>query len=288
MKKRFFTMLLTGMVLSVSAQDNMEAFRHFSIGAEAGLHGFGVEVAVPVQKHLVIKAGYNWAPSGDLFNTNMSIDTKDLRQAQDNIEKIPGAKKFEHKFGNEAIIDAGLQVGMSNLKAMINWYPFINGRFYLAGGIYYTPGSSQDNPFIRLSGNTTQNDWAALKELNDAEHDLNPSSPKREIALKIGEESYPVREIDGSGNMLAEFKMDPLKYYVGLGLGRCIPNGRVGLQLEVGAMIYHNSSFYCQEREVDIKSVSSSFGSDAEEILNYVDKYPIYPQLTLRLSFRVF
>jgi hypothetical protein len=109
------------------------------------------------------------------------------------------------------------------------------------------------------------------------------------MALKIVNKIDAVREIDGKGNMTTEFKMDPLKYYVGMGVGRCIPNRFMGLQLELGAMIYHNSVLKCQDKEVgSITDAASNFGSDAEEILEYVDKYPIYPQLTLRLSFRLF
>ena len=43
----------------VVAQDNMVPFRHLSVGAELGLHGLGVELAVPVHRKLVFKAGYN-------------------------------------------------------------------------------------------------------------------------------------------------------------------------------------------------------------------------------------
>ena len=268
MKKSIVTMLLAvSAFIGVSAQDNMEAFRHISIGAEAGLHGFGVEIAMPIQKHLVLKAGYNWMPSGDLFNTNLTIDTKELRQAQESIESAHPDKTFINKFGDESVVNAGLQVGLTNLKAMINWYPFASGRFYIAGGVYYTPNAKQDDAFIKLSGNTTENDWAALKELNDYKKDHYPSEPESEIALKIGNESYAVS----------------------MGVGRCIPNRFMGLQFELGAMIYHNSVLKCQDKEVgSITDAASNFGSDAEEILEYVDKYPIYPQLTLRLSFRLF
>ncbi len=289
MKKSIVTMLLAvSTFISVSAQDNMEAFRHISIGAEAGLHGFGVEIAMPIQKHFVLKAGYNWMPSGDLFNTNLTIDTKELRQVQENLES-EFSHNFANKFGDESVVNAGLQVGLTNLKAMINWYPWASGRFYISGGVYYTPNSKQDDAFIKLSGNTTENDWNALKELNQFKKEKKPSEPESEMALKIGNKSYAVREIDGKGNMTTEFKMDPLKYYVGMGVGRCIPNRFMGLQLELGAMIYHNSVLKCQDKEVgSITDAASNFGSDAEEILEYVDKYPIYPQLTLRLSFRLF
>ena len=285
MRKLLLTALLTVFVASgVHAQDNMEAFRHFSVGAEAGLHGFGVELAMPVQKHLVLKAGYNWAPAGDLLKTNIVLDTEDLRQLQ---EQYSALHEFEHKFGDEAIIDAGLGLNLSNVKAMINWYPFALGRFYVAGGVYYTPSSKQDKPFLSVNGTTTENDWAALKELNQLERQYNPTEPESELALKIGDESYPVIEKDGCGFMQADFKMDPLKYYLGMGLGRCIPNGRLGMQLEAGAMIYHNSALYCQDKEVgSITDAAEGLDNDAKEILEYVDKYPIYPQITLRLSFR--
>lgn len=282
MRKTLLLLITAVVACSVSAQDNMEAFRHFSVGAEVGLHGFGVELAMPVQKHLVVKAGYNWAPAGDLLRTDLVLDTQDLREAQEQYTALT-AQEFEHKFGDEALIDAGVGLNLSNFKAMINWYPFALGRFYVAGGIYYTPSSKRDTPFLSVSGKTTENDWAALKELN--EKDI--TNHNHEIALEISGEKYPVIEKDGSGYMQADFKIDPLKYYLGMGLGRCIPNGRVGMQLEAGAMIYHNSSLYCQDKEVgSITDAAEGLDNDVKEILEYVDKYPIYPQITLRLSFR--
>ncbi|MBO7436464.1 MAG: hypothetical protein J6T97_01455 [Bacteroidaceae bacterium] len=281
MRKIVLSLFAAFIACSAWAQDNMEAFRHFSVGAEVGLHGFGVELAMPVQKHLVIKAGYNWAPAGDLLRTDLVLDTKDLREAQEQYTAVT-TQEFEHKFGDEAIINAGLGLNLTNFKAMINWYPFAFGRFYVAGGVYYTPSSKQNDPFLKVSGNTTENDWEALKELNSKY-----PGQEKELALTIGDEKYPVIEKDGCGYMQADFRMDPLKYYLGLGLGRCIPNKIIGMQMEAGAMIYHNSILYCQDKQVgSITDAAEGLDNDAKEILEYVDKYPIYPQITLRLSFR--
>lgn len=283
MKKSIITLLFAGIAISTSAQDNMEAFRHLSVDAEIGLHGIGVELALPIQKHLVLKAGYNFAPEGDLFNTDISIDTKELKEAQEQYTALT-SYQFQNKFEDESKINAGVRLGVTNYKVMINYYPFMNRRFYLAGGVYYTAGGSENEPLIALSGKTTEKDWAALQELNGRL----PESERKEMALELGDTKYPVIEKDGCGYMAADFKIDPLKYYVGLGTGRCIPNGRVGLQLEVGAMIYQNSVLNCQDKEVQLNSLGDSFGSDVKEILEYVDKYPIYPQVTLRLCFRAF
>lgn len=277
MKRLFITSLVALLTLGVSAQDNFEAFKHLGVGVEAGLHGFGVDVSMPVYKGLIVKAGYNFVPSGDIFSTQFSIDTEELKQTQ---EQYDALMHFQNKFGDEAVIDAGLQLGLSNIKLLLNWYPFQASSFYLAGGFYYTPGNKS---FISIHGNTTPNDWAALQELREKTGD-----DSYEIALEIANQKYPVIEKDGCGYMQADFKMDPLKYYVGLGFGRSVPNKRVGLQFELGTMIYTNAKFYLQDKEVPMADAAEQLGDAAKTAIGYLEKFPIYPQLALRLNFLAF
>ena len=277
MKRLFITSLVTLFTLGVSAQDNMEAFKHLAVGVEAGLHGAGIQVAMPVQKHLVVRAGYNWVPSGDLVTGEFSIDTKDLKEAQQQYDAL---MHFQHKFGDEAPINAGVQVGLQNIKLMLDWYPFESSRFYLTGGFYY---AANKNPFLNIHGNTTENDWAALQELRQKTGD-----DSYEIALEIGNEKYPVVEKDGCGYMQADYKFNPLKYYVGLGLGRSVPNKRVGFQFELGTMIYTGAKFYLQDKEVVMADAAEQLGDQVKTISDYVAKLPLYPQLTFRLNFLAF
>jgi len=276
MKRLFITSLVALFTLGVSAQDNFEAFSHLGVGVEAGLHGFGINVAMPVYKGLIVKAGYNFAPSGDVFNTQFSIDTKSLKQAQEQYAFM----NFKNKFGDEAVIDAGLQLGMSNLKLLLDWYPFKSSSFYLTGGFYYSPSKK---PFISIHGNTTENDWAALLELREKS-----GKEDYEIALEIADQKYPVIEKDGCGYMQGDFKMAPLKYYLGLGLGRSVPNKRVGFQFELGAQFYRNAKFYLQDKEVPMDDAAEQLGDAAKTAIGYLDKYPIYPQLAIRLNFLAF
>jgi hypothetical protein len=278
MKRLFITSFVALFTLGITAQENMEALSHLSVGVEAGLHGFGIEAAMPVHKSLVVKAGVNFLP-GDLFSTDLSLDTEELKNAQEDLEKN-GGKHFDHKFGDEAIINAGLGLGLTNLKLMVNWYPFEKRRLYLAGGFYY---SLNDDPFIKISGQTTDNDWAALQELQA----MDPNGD-HELGLEVGGQKYSVIEKDGCGYMQADLRMAPLKYYLGLGLGRGIPNNRIGLQFELGAMIYSNATFFCQDKEITKEGLSEQFGESVEQIFDFMDQYPIYPQLTIRLNFRAF
>ena len=278
MRKLFVTSLAAIMALGISAQDNMEPFRHFSVGVEAGLHGVGVEVAMPVLPSLVVKAGYNWFPSSELVNTDVSADTKDLKDAQEQYTTAT-SYQFQNKFGDEAVVSAGAQVGLSNFKLMLNWYPFKSSNFYLAGGLYYAP-KDDDKPFLRISGNTTENDWAALQELRDK------SGVDYDISLEIGNEKYAIMEKDGKGYLQADYKIDPLKYYVGFGFGRSIPNKLIGFQFELGTMIYHTTGFYFQEKKVDMGDAAEQFGDAAKTAVEYLDKFPIYPQIAFRFNFR--
>jgi len=261
------------------AQDNMEPFRHFSLGAEIGLHGLGVEVAVPVHKKIVFKAGYNWASKSDLLKTDILIDTREYKRIQEENEYL----RFENKFEDEVIINSGIRFGMNNFKAMVNWYPFSLGRFYLSGGLYYT--FNRKDPFIRVSGTTTREDWAALKELRDKTHRYD-----FELAINIEDEQYAAVNRENRGYLETDFITGQLKYYLGMGLGRCVPNKTVGLQFEVGAMIYNSkeAALYCQDKKIEsIREASIALGDDVKEVLEYVDKYPVYPQLTMRFSFRM-
>ncbi|MBO7115181.1 MAG: hypothetical protein J6V95_08415 [Bacteroidaceae bacterium] len=278
MKRLFVLSLATLFTLGISAQDNMEPFRHFSVGVEAGLHGVGIEVAMPVLPSLVVKAGYNWFPSSELINTDVSADTKDLKDAQEQYTTAT-SYQFQNKFGDEAVVSAGAQVGLSNFKLMLNWYPFKSSNFYLAGGLYYAP-KDDDKPFLRISGNTTENDWAALQELRDK------SGVDYDISLEIGNEKYAIMEKDGKGYLQADYKIDPLKYYVGFGFGRSIPNKLIGFQFELGTMIYHSTGFYFQEKEVDMGDAAEQFGDAAKTAVEYLDKFPIYPQIAFRFNFR--
>lgn len=279
MRKLFVTALAAIMTLGISAQDNMEPFRHFSVGVEAGLHGVGIEVAMPVLPSLVVKAGYNWFPSSELINTDVSADTKDLKEAQEQYTTAT-SYQFQNKFGDEAVVSAGAQVGLSNFKLMLNWYPFKSSSFYLAGGMYYAP-KDDDKPFLRISGNTTENDWAALQELRDQ-----IPAENYDISLEIGNEKYAIMEKDGKGYLQADYKIDPLKYYVGFGFGRSIPNKLIGFQFELGTMIYHTTGFYFQEKKVDMGDAAEQFGDAAKTAVEYLDKFPIYPQIAFRFNFR--
>lgn len=269
------------------AQYNMEALRHLSVDVEAGLHGIGVEAAIPLGPHLVIKGGYNMAPDMVFFNTDIVVNTSGLMEAQNRYEQLSAATgenySFRNRFSRESVVNAGAKLGQDNYKLMLNWYPFAGGKFYLAGGVYYSRSRGRDD-IITLEGHTTENDWAALYELREK------TEGSYEMCVEIDGEQYSLAD-DGSscGQLTSSLRIDPIKYYGGMGLGRCIPNRFLGLQLEIGAMAFRNSELFCQNRSVGVldKVSDGSLGGDVKDIAENMNRFPLYPQMTLRLCFRL-
>ena len=287
MRRLFLQPILSLLCCALSAQYNMDPFRHLSVNVEAGLHGTGVEVAIPVSHHLVIKGGYNMAPAVDLFKTEIPVNTTGLMDAQNRYEQTGSANDgnhvFSYRFSGESVVHAGVRLGQNNYKLMLNWYPFAGGKFYLSGGVCYSRSRSRGD-LLKLEGHTSADDWAALTELREK------TGKDYEMTIYIGNKPYNLLD-DGSGcgYLSSSLRIDPLKYYAGLGLGRCIPNRFMGLQIELGAMVFQNPELFCQNMSAGSLSEASdgSLGDDVKDIAVNMERYPVYPQMTLRLCFRV-
>ncbi|MBO7588921.1 MAG: hypothetical protein J6T18_05800 [Bacteroidaceae bacterium] len=287
MRRLFLLPILSMLSCALNAQFNMEPFRHLSVNLEAGLHGTGVEVAVPVTHHLVLKGGYNMAPPFDLFKTDILVNTSDLMDAQNRYEQISSAtgedQIFTNRFSGESVVHAGVRLGENNYRLMLNWYPFAGGKFYLSGGVCYSRSRSRSD-LLRLEGHTSAVDWEALTELREK------TGVDYEMKIYIGDKPYSLLDDGtGCGYLNSSLRIDPLKYYAGMGVGRCIPNRFAGFQIEFGAMFLQNPELYCQNRPAGSLSEAGdgSLGEDVKDISVNMEKYPIYPQMTLRLCFRV-
>lgn len=287
MRKLFMLPALLLLCCALKAQYNMEAFRHLSIGIEAGLHGLGIEAAIPLGHHLVLKGGYNMAPDINYFKTDILLDTEDLKNAQESYEIMSSASgedyTFQNRFSSETSISTGARLGQNNYKLMFNLFPFESGKFYIAGGVYYSR-SRQREDLLTLEGHAAKEDWAALCELREK------TGTDYNMSVCVGEDQYPLIEDESeTGYLISSIRIDPLKYYAGMGLGRCIPNRFLGLQLEIGAMIFQNAELYCQgESAGSLSGIGTSMGYDIKDIADNMNKYSIYPQVALRLCFGLF
>ena len=59
--------------------------------------------------------------------------------------------------------------------------------------------------------------------------------------------------------------------------------------MEIGAMAFRNSELFCQNRSVGVldKVSDGSLGGDVKDIAENMNRFPLYPQMTLRLCFRL-
>ena len=195
MKRLFITSFVVLFTLGISAQENMEAFSHLSVGVEAGLHGFGIEAAMPVHKSLVVKAGVNFLP-GDLFSTDLSLDTEELKNAQED---------FDIRKYNEAYYEVyGLKIKDEDIELYdrIMTVMFVNHQ--LNSYEYYMTSNNREKALDSLlKGLQRYEKYLQLAQILNITDDLN--YVKSEILHELDkefnmteEEAYGLVKVDDS------------------------------------------------------------------------------------------
>ena len=85
---------------------------------------------------------------------------------------------------------------------------------------------------------------------------------------------------DGSVN--AYLKVNSIRPYFGLGVGRAVPKHRVGFRFELGAM-------YIGKPDVDSPNIDGTLNSeDLDGFNKTLSKCRFYPQLSFKLTYRLF
>ena len=132
---------------------------------------------------------------------------------------------------------------------IVDWVPFRRGTstFFLAAGLYF--GGS------RLLDVTGRFDPAEL------------------AAAGIPANS------DGSAE--AQLKVNAVRPYVGLGVGRAIPRGRVGFRAEAGAIFHGKPSI------ASPNIVKQTPTSELDGLNKFLSKWKVYPVLSLKMTVKI-
>lgn len=302
MKKIIFSLAAVAMALTANAQtEQMNAFRNVGIGVEAGLMGAGVELSMPVvTNHLVLVLGYNFPNLK--YSTDFTFDAGNLN---DEIDKLNSNVSMINAYGasltpvsklneDEITVSADAKLNWGNFKAMLEYYPSENS------GFHFTVGAMIGNEeFISLSGVADDYTQKAYTSALKLEQDYNAWKKSNASVIEAANLSLPETNIKGSlrynidettyglGDRCevdAAIKIQKIKPYFGIGFGRAIPNKRVGFQFEIGAW-YHGTPEILSTNELD-KYYEDADGFDG--IGDIMSKVQVYPQVTFRLTGRIF
>ncbi len=289
------------MAMSAFAQrENMEAFKHLGIGAEIGVMGAGIQVAVPVvSNHLVAVVGFNsYALYGldkidydfDLSAGRINAGIKDLNQSiQEFNDKPENAGSRINPVSATLPDDFTITLNGTlkpNFKVLLEYYPSQKCSFHFTGGLMF--GSKT---FFSLSGEADQN----IQRIYDE-------------AIRVQTEAQNVGAIAKSDNMIydklqysfdhrtfaikervkvqADIEMNAVRPYLGIGFGRSVPRKHVGYQFEIGAW-YHGGLNIGSPNEIEYDYLAD-VNEDVDDVIKVFKGISFFPQLTLRLTGRIF
>ena len=274
MKKLFLVFALTMLGLGQTfAQLNSEDFRffnHLNAGISLGTDGIGIEVAAPLTYNFAVRTGFTIMPK---FKYKKGI----------NVGKDPAFLSYP----DDQDVDVEGKLNMADFKLLFDYYPFKKSSFHVTAGAYI--GKSKVV--------TVQNANAFIKE---------DSWGSKGLELGTGANTYTIVSDERTGNIQAEAKTNSFKPYLGIGFGRAVSKGRVGIQFDLGVQFWGSPEVWANINSVNeetglletkyqkidkdrIVTESKDKGyKDFKDAIKTIDKIGVYPVLTLRINGRIF
>ena len=267
-----------------------QAFENLSLGIELGTVGVGVELAVPVVTgHVVVKAGFNAPSLSYPFQVTMPADAMNTKIDAMN-SRLEGLGLPERIASDlpETALNLRPTLNLSTAKLMLEYYPFRKSSFHITAGAYFGMG---DN-FLSATLSADRAAWDSYTALRAEVDRLNAAYGGVEgyseysigdIRYSLGDRSFEIAEQDGTGSFDAEILVRRVRPYLGLGFGRSVPKGHLGFQFDVGVW-YHGAPVLSSSNEV-------AYDPSAEVLLDDIsllDELVLYPQVSLRLIYKIF
>ena len=229
-----------------SAQVDLHILNHLSVGAEVGTMGWGVDVSMPITRFVDVQAGFSMLPKVS-FNTSVGLNNA-----------FPG---FDYK------IPVKGQTLMKNGKLLVNVMPItFLSSFHVTVGAYIGPeeimGMYNKEPLVEVA-------------------QYNALHPDNKIGLALGD--Y-LLEPDAEGNINGKLKVNLVKPYVGIGIGRGVPKRRIGFKFDIGCVFWSKPTVYCN----DIKILDTDIDGDGAEAMRIITKFKFYPVMNFRLCGKIF
>lgn len=312
------TLLATAIALSAMVNANaQEAFKALGASFELGTTGVGVNFTMPVvTDHLFVSLGMNfpnYTYNGDFdirtelnsnINTlNQNIDQMKSNPATQGIPEVQALNKLNNQgFNDKITVDGTAKLKMTNFKLMLEYYPSVNSTFHVTGGMFIGSGD-----LLEINGTADKTSWNLLQQgitLNNQIKNLENKYPQQVHGMSVkdfeGSLSYNIDGqtvfIDPSNNQAnAKIAINNVKPYIGIGFGRAIPmKHRLGFQFEIGCWFHGKPKLeganVMSEDESRIWAMSHSVDSDKDidDVAKTIKKISVYPQITFRLTGRIF
>ena len=249
MRNTFLSLVAACLVLSTAnAQTDTRILNHLSIGAEIGTMGWGVDVAMPVTPFVDVQAGFAMIPK---VHYNTTIDMN---------------KDFPAGYHTGLVKGSVL---MKQGKLLVNVMPFPHvTSFHVTAGLYV--GSTEPAGMVDREG-----------PMPVAIYQHNLANPDDQRGLALGD--YLLRP-DLNGHIDATLKVNKVKPYVGIGIGRAVPHKRIGFKADLGCVFWGKPTIWNNGEEVPDTDAGGNDGG----VMKILTKFRVYPVLNFRLCGRIF
>jgi hypothetical protein len=258
MKKYFFPILLALALsaTSVHAQDR-NFLNHLSVGATAGTDAIGIQAAVPLGDHLILRGAYV-----DGFNIGYS---KTFR-----IDKDGTWNNDKFHIHDDITFKASLKT--KDFRALLDLYPFKRAGFHLTVGAYMGLGNGR---FLQL-----ENTSPLPIEREDNEN--------KEEGISINGHFVT---LDENGCAAVGLHFPKLRPYAGIGFGRPVsPGKRVSMTLDIGACYLDSPTVQLTDYQGEPVVVTSEAVENLDD--GWIDKglsyAKFFPVVNLGIHIRLF
>lgn len=288
--KRKLLSVLVLLCAAVNAGNAQQAFNSLAFGMEVGTTGVGVELALPlVTDHVVFKLGfnapslsYNFSRTVPMDEANAVIDEANAQFAALGIPEHVSTRIPDAEISLRPILN------LSTAKLMLELYPFRKSSFHITAGAYFGMG---DN-FMMATLSTDASTWSSytairneLEAINAEYQGLDGYTPHElgELEFSAGDRTFRILDDEGRGQVEAAIQIAKLRPYLGIGFGRSVPRKHLGFQLDIGVW-YHGVPVLSSANEVEYNPSAVSLLDN----ISLLDKLVLYPQVSLRLTYRIF
>ncbi len=274
---RKLTFIFMGAVLTLLAAPAWgQTEIHLGAGLGAGTAGAGAELAVPLHRRaFVLKAGGDWL--GLPYTLSRDFPTTQIQanvaRAAHDLERQ--GRELHSRIPQQMTVTADARLDLSSAHAVVEWYPSPNSGFHVSGGAYF----AFTGEALRVTADADAAFWDAVEGLRAEMASYGTRMPESLTANMDGR-SFEIRY---GRAVEAAARISRLRPYLGVGIGRSIPEGRVGFQIEAGAW-YHGRIALESPSEVPYDEAGHEVDFDPTSIT----RYALWPVVTARLTFRIF
>ncbi|MBE6290100.1 MAG: hypothetical protein E7100_07745 [Bacteroidaceae bacterium] len=279
MKHSIYRLIILFMIVSMAAgakaqnADKLYAedglFNHLSVGLTTGLTGTGIDVVMPVNKIITVRAGISGWDIGRVkfkaINTATEITEMQLVEA-DAVKRSQMVDKVE----------LAVTPSFWNFYIMGEVHPFNYQPFYFSAGLF---AGSQN--FIHFR-NTNEGALGFLYDANQKVEDYNHAflTNYPPIGLKFGDYVFTA---DERGNIDVRMKTNAVKPYIGIGFGQHLAKAhRISLAVDAGLLFWGTPRFVLNN-DTEIKSSGKNSG-----ISGALSWLKAWPNLQIRVAYKIF